>query len=87
MTESSYIDLFYPERFISLEGNEVSDIEPFSTLVAHVQYDLVRWMIFWDERASLQLFGVTKDGLAMLQGLMEVDANERSVVEFEAEQR
>jgi hypothetical protein len=31
MTEPSYIDLFYPERFISLEGNVVSDIEPFST--------------------------------------------------------
>ena len=25
MTEPSYIDLFYPERFISLEGNVVSD--------------------------------------------------------------
>ena len=85
MTEPSYIDLFYPERFISLEGNVVSDIEPFSTLVAHVQHDLVRWMIFWDESTSLQLFGVTKDGLAMLQDRLEVDANQRSVVEVEAE--
>ena len=87
MIESSYVDLFYPERFISLEGNIVNDIEPFSTLVAHVQYDLVRWMIFWDEGHSLQLYGVTKDGLAMLQDRMEVDANERSVVEVEAERR
>ena len=53
MTEPSYIDLFYPERFISLEGNGVSDIEPFSTLVAHVQHDLVRWMLFWDESTSI----------------------------------
>ena len=87
MTEPSYIDLFYPERFISLEGNVVSDIEPFSTLVAHVQHDLVRWMIFWDARTSLQLFGVSKDGLAMLQDRMEVDAGERSVVEVEAKRR
>ena len=87
MTEPSYIDLFYPERFISLEGNLVSDIEPFDTLVAHVQYDLVRWMIFWDQGASLQLFGVTKDGLAMLQDRINFDASERSAVEVEAERR
>lgn len=67
MTEQSYIDLFYPERFISLEGNIVRDLEPFSVLLAHAQRDLVRWMIFWDEGSVLQIFGVTKDGLAILQ--------------------
>ena len=87
MTEPSYIDLFYPERFISLEGNLVSDIEPFDTLVAHVQCDLVRWMIFWDQGSSLQLFGVTKDGLAILQDRINVDAHEQSAVEVEAERR
>jgi len=25
MSQESYIDMFYPERFISLEGNELGD--------------------------------------------------------------
>ena len=87
MTEPSYIDLFYPERFISLEGNVVSDIAPFDTLIAHVQYDLVRWTIFWDGVGSLQLFGVTKDGLAILQDRIKVQSRGRSAAEVEAKQR
>jgi len=87
MTEPSYIDLFYPERFISLEGNVVSDIAPFGTLIAHVQYDLVRWMIFWDEGRSLQLFGVTKDGLAVLQDRIKVESTGKSAPEVEAKRR
>lgn len=86
MIESSYVDLFYPERFISLEGNMVNDIEPFSTLVAHVQYDLVRWMIFWDEGHSLQLYGVTKDGLAILQDRFKVNIGKRSAARVKAEE-
>ncbi len=83
MSQESYIDLFYPERFITLEGNTVSDIEPFNTLIAHVQYDRVRWMIFWDESTSLQLFGVTKDGLAILQRRLKSDDSECSAVRSE----
>jgi len=72
MSEESYIGMFYPERFISLEGNVVSEIAPHSDLLIHEQRELVRWMIYWDGVQSLQLFGVTKDGLAILQNRVEI---------------
>ena len=33
MSQESYIDMFYPERFISLEGNELSELNPVGEVI------------------------------------------------------
>ena len=67
MSQESYIDMFYPERFISLEGNELRELKPIGEVIAYEQQTLVRWLVFWDGLKQLELYAVTKDGLAILQ--------------------
>ena len=64
------------KRYISLENNELQetlDVNP--TEVYRHDENLVTWLVLWDEKKSLQLFGVTKDGLAVLQDQWEMKKN------------
>ena len=84
MSQESYVDMFYPERFISLEGNELSELEPVGEVVAHEQQVLVRWLVYWDGVNQLELFGVTKDGLAILQDRRELSGKTRRTAQKHA---
>ena len=77
MSQASYIDIFYPERFISLEGNELSELGPAGEVVALEQQALVRWLVYWDGQNQLELYGVTKDGAAVLQDRRELSGKTR----------
>lgn len=70
MSSDCYSSNFNPKRFISLEKNVLSEIEPHSEQLLDEQHDLVRWIVYWDGAQSLQLFGVTKDSLAILQNCL-----------------
>jgi len=63
-------------KYISLENNELHELtDVFPTEVCREDKDLVTWLVLWDEKKSLQLFGVTKDGLAVLQDQWEMKKN------------
>ena len=70
MVKRSDFGNFNPKRFISLEKNVLSEIEPHSEQLLDEQHDLVRWIVYWDGAQSLQLFGETKDSLAILQNCL-----------------
>ena len=84
MSQDSYIDMFYPERFISLEGNELRELEPVGEVVAHEQQVLVRWLVYWDGVSQLELYGVTKDGLAILQDRRELSGKTKRTAQKHA---
>ena len=63
-------------KYISLENNELHELtDVFPTEVCREDKDLVTWLVLWNEKKSLQLFGVTKDGLAVLQDQWEMKKN------------
>ena len=86
MSQESYIDMFYPERFISLEGNELRELKPVGEVVAHEQQALVRWLVFWDGLKQLELYAVTKDGLAILQDRRELHGKTKRTAQKHAKQ-
>ena len=64
------------KRYISLENNELQELtDVFPTEVCREDLELVTWIILWDEGKNLQLFGTTKDGLAILQDTWEMKKN------------
>jgi len=61
------------KRYISLENNELQElIDVFPTEVCRKDEELVTWVILWNEEKSLQLFGISKDGLGILQHTWEM---------------
>ena len=63
-------------KYISLENNELQELtDVFPTEVCREDKDQVTWEILWDEGKNLQLFGITKDGLAILQDTWEMKKN------------
>ena len=82
MSEEGYMAMFYPERFIALERNELSELEPAGEVVAHEQQALVRWLVYWD--GLNRLYGVTKDGLAILQDRCELSGKTKRTAQKHA---
>ena len=66
MSELSYTDYFYADRYVCFTGSTVEDVEPFEHLMGEAQLDYQRMEIRWDGGTELQEFSVTKDGLAVL---------------------
>jgi len=86
MSQESYIDMFYPERFISLEGNELRELKPVGEVIAHEQQALVRWLVFWDGLKQLELYAVTKDGLTILQDRRALSGKTKRTAQKHAKQ-
>ena len=64
------------KKYISLENNELQEaLTVYPTEVYRHDENLVTWVVLWDEKKSLQLFGVTKDGLAILQDQWQMKKN------------
>ena len=64
------------KRYISLENNELHELtDVFPTEVCREDDELVTWVILWNEEKNLQLFGISKDGLAILQHKWEMKKN------------
>ena len=67
---------YQAKKYISLENNELQILDDvYPTEVCREDKDQVTWVILWDEGKNLQLIGITKDGLAILQDTWKMNKN------------
>ena len=68
----SYTDYFHADQFVEFSDGGVKTVEPFACLINEHQCQFQRFEIRWDGISQIQIFSVTKDGLAVLMETRQV---------------
>jgi hypothetical protein len=72
---------FKAQKYVSFIGNEFSIIsEPGNVEVANFEAKTTSWSMRWDQRSQLELYGITNDGIAVLQAIWACDLSDKSQI-------